>query len=219
VAGGQVFGGGSWQRSRTRDDCSTSYPGAFVDPNAVRFCDDFALDIPHSFDFRLGVSYPLPWGLTFGASYLNNDEGSVSPTYLFAGSTRYPGPGAPTRFVNGILETTGMQEAPACPAPCPAGALVAGSSYVGSTAGTTVALSYGGQYDAERLKQIDLKLSKTFRVRGVTIAPTVEVFNATNQDLVITYVSQSYANSSGTYLRPNSLLQGRIVGWGTRVTW
>jgi hypothetical protein len=82
-----------------------------------------------------------------------------------------------------------------------------------------VDLSHDGLYDAERLKQIDLKLSKTFRYRSLTISPTVEVFNVTNQDLVITYVSSVYANPQGSYLRPNSILQGRLVGWGARVAW
>jgi hypothetical protein len=227
TAGGQVFGGFSWERSRDYE-CGTTLlkadgSPAFVDPNTDRFCDDFALDIPHAVDFRLGVSYPLPWGVTFGLSYLNNDEGSLIPTYLFASTTRYPdgtSSGTTARFVNGIFKTTGQQAAPACPAPCTPGALVAGGGvYTGSATGTTVALANAGQYDAERLKQVDIKFSKTFRYRAVTISPTFEVFNITNQDMVITYTSSSYANSGGTYLRPNSLLQGRIVGWGARVAW
>jgi hypothetical protein len=233
TAGGQVFGGFSWERSRSRS-CGTSLlkpadaafgaPGspAVVSPNEARFCDDWALDIPFAVDFRAGLSYPLPWGITFGASFLQNDEGSVVPTYLFASATRYPdgtSSGTPARFVNGIFKTTGRQPAPACPAPCTPGALVAGAAYTGAATGTSVALSYGGQYDAERLKQIDIKFSKTFRYRALTVSPTFEVFNITNQDLVITYTSTSYASTAGTYLEPNSLLQGRLFGWGARVAW
>ena len=50
----------------------------------------------------------------------------------------------------------------------------------------------------------------------ITMVMTVQF---QGQDMVITYVSQNYANTSGTYLRPNSLLQGRIIGWGARVAW
>jgi hypothetical protein len=238
TAGGQVFGGLSWERSLDRD-CGTSLvkpddvefgvPGspAVVSPNEARFCDEYALDIPYALDFRAGLSYPLPWGLTFGASFIWNDEGDVSPTYLFAGSTRYPtgaAEGSQARFVNAVLEdgglrTSGRQPAPACPGDCPAGGLVAGSAYNGAATGTSVDLSHDGLYDAERLKQIDLKLSKTFRYRSLTISPTVEVFNLLNQDLVITYTSQSYASTQGTFMQPNSLLQGRLFGWGARVAW
>jgi hypothetical protein len=225
TAGGQVFGGFSWERSLSRN-CGTSLlkadgTPAFVSPNEARFCDDFLLDIPYSLDFRAGLSYPLPWGITFGASFLQNDEGSLVPTYLFASATRYPtgDTGTTVRFVNGIFKTTGRQTAPACPAPCTPGALVAGPVYTGAATGTSVALAYTGQYDAERLKQIDIKFSKTFRYRALTISPTFEVFNITNQDLVITHASTSYASTAGTYLQPNSLLQGRLMGWGARVAW
>ena len=239
TAGGQVFGGFSFERSLSRS-CGTSLlkpadvafgePGtpAVVSPNEARFCDDYALDIPFAIDFRMGLSYPLPWGLTFGASYLNNDEGSLNPTYLVTGTTRYPNgdpfttAAAAGRNINGIFRTEGKQAAPACPtqAGCVPGAVVANNAiYTGGNGGASTALSYGGQYDAERLKQLDLKLSKTFRYRALTISPTVEVFNVMNQDLVITYTGTSYALADGTYLQPNSILQGRLVGWGARLAW
>jgi hypothetical protein len=174
-------------------------------------------------DFRAGVSYPLPWGVTFGASLLLNDEGSLSPTYLFNSTTRYPDgsdTGPTARFVNGILRTEGRQAAPPCPTDfgCVPGSIVA-PTYQGTAGGRSVALSYTGRYDAERLKQLDIKFSKTFRTGNVTIAPTLEVFNITNQDKIITHVSASYASAAGTYLQPNSILQGRMVGWGARVAW
>lgn len=225
TAGGQIFGGFSLARTRT-DDCQTSLKRedgspALVDPNTLRFCNDFALDIPYNLDFRAGVSYPLPWGITFGLSLLLNDTGSIVPTYLFNGTTRYPdgsesGPNA--RFVNGTLRASGRMPAPACPAPCPAGGLVA-PNYSGVASGRTVTLAYPGRYDAERLKQVDIRLAKTFRRGRVRISPTFEAFNITNQDMIITYSSVSYANQAGTYLQPNSILQGRMLGWGVRVAW
>jgi hypothetical protein len=230
TAGGQVFGGFAWARTRS-NDCQTSLvkadgTPALVDPNTLRLCDDFAFDVPYAVDFRAGVSYPLPFGITFGMSILLNDEGSFTPTYLFNATTRYPdgsATGTTARFINGLIinnsaKVTGRQPAPACPAPCPAGQLVA-PTYSGVATGRTVTLAHTGQYDAERLKQVDIRLSKTFRYGGVTISPTFEAFNITNSDKVITVVSSSYAHSSGTYLQPNSMLQGRMLGWGVRVAW
>ena len=71
----------------------------------------------------------------------------------------------------------------------------------------------------ERLNQLDLKFSKTFKVGRTTISPNLEAFNINNTDKVITYGSTSYAISTGTYLKPNSITQGRILGIGASVRW
>ena len=71
----------------------------------------------------------------------------------------------------------------------------------------------------ERLNQLDLKLSKTVRVRGVSISPSIEAFNINNSDKVITVASNSYAVSGGAYLRPNSIVQGRIIGVSVQTRW
>ena len=76
-----------------------------------------------------------------------------------------------------------------------------------------------GTVDADRLTQLDVKFSKNFRLKRVNITPTFEAFNLFNASTVITYGSQSYATAAGTYRRPNSILQGRIIGVGTRVRW
>jgi hypothetical protein len=223
--GAQIFGGFAWERSLGRD-CLSSQPNAFVDPNSIAFCDEFdpsretpnGIETydrkPYNLDFRLGISYPLPWwGVTFGASYLDNDEGSTTMSYLLTRTTRYPD-GTPA---GGFIAPD--VPAPPCPSPCPAGQLTS-PTLVASAAGVDAgSLIVPGTNDAERLRQLDLKFSKTFRYRGVSIAPTFEIFNTFNSDMVITYGSTSYANLAGTYLVPNSIVQGRIIGWGANVRW
>jgi hypothetical protein len=217
-----VFGGFSWERNLTKD-CAVSEPGLVVDPNSLRFCDEWnpsyesptgmvTLDRkPFGLDFRLGASLPVWGGFQVGASLLLNDEGSRAPTYLY-------GRLATTRYPNGSATyLTAKEVAPACPGACPAGDI----SFPSYTAATSVSVGLypGGTVDAERLKQVDLKVSKTFRFGRMTIAPTFEAFNITNQDMVITYASQSYAAASGLDLVPNSVLQGRILGFGANVRW
>jgi hypothetical protein len=51
----------------------------------------------------------------------------------------------------------------------------------------------------------------------VSVAPSVEVFNLINPDQIVSYVSTSYATAS--YLRPNSIIQGRIIGVSVQTRW
>ena len=139
-AGTQVFGGFAWERS-IEVNCGTSIPNAFVDPNEERFCDENDSGKPYSVDFRLGVSYPLPFGITFGASFMNNDEGSKDADYSFSRTIRYPDGSRNYLIAN--------QPAPPCPAPCTPGAITA-PTYVGALAGTTQ-LYPDGTVDADRL--------------------------------------------------------------------
>ncbi len=207
-AGAQVFGGFAWER-QIEVNCGTSIPNAFADPNEERFCDENDSGKPYSVDFRLGLSYPLPYGITFGASFMNNDEGSNDADYSFSRTIRYPDGSANYLVAN--------QPAPACPAPCTPGAITA-PTYVGALAGTTQ-LYPDGTVDADRLTQVDVKFSKNFRAGRLNITPTFEAFNLFNASTVITYASQSYAQAAGGYRKPNSILQGRILGLGARVRW
>jgi hypothetical protein len=72
---------------------------------------------------------------------------------------------------------------------------------------------------ADRINQLDLKVSKTFRTMNnrVSVSPSAEVFNVLNPDQVVNVVSTSYATSS--YLRPNSIVQGRIIGLSIQTRW
>jgi hypothetical protein len=51
----------------------------------------------------------------------------------------------------------------------------------------------------------------------VSISPSIEAFNLLNPDQIVSYVSTSYATSS--YLRPNSIVQGRIIGLAVQTRW
>ena len=69
--GAQIFGG--WTASRNRDtDCSTSRSALVIDPNTLRFCDEFnlptGLDIKLAHDFRVSGSLPLKWQGFFSGS-------------------------------------------------------------------------------------------------------------------------------------------------------
>ena len=46
------------------------------------------------------------------------------------------------------------------------------------------------------------------------MSPNFEAFNVNNSDKVITYASTSYALDGRRYLKPNTIVQGRILGVG-----
>ena len=70
---------------------------------------------------------------------------------------------------------------------------------------------------ADRINQLDIKASKNFRFGRASVSPSLEAFNLINPDQIVSYVSTSYATAS--YLRPNSIVQGRILGLGVQTRW
>jgi hypothetical protein len=216
----QIFGGFVASRGDSIN-CGTSRSDLVVNPNDERFCDTTEYGQPWAQDFRLGASLPLPWGVTLGLTYRNNDEGSLTTTYAIV-----PGTGATaTRYPDGAANSTRKvagQPAPACPTQngCVPGGLVLPNFTLptGSTS-LTVTLTPPGTVRRERLQQFDIKLSKTVRYRGVTFGPTLDVYNLFNSDKVFNYQSGNYANTAGTYLVPNTILLGRVVGLGLLVRW
>lgn len=62
-----------------------------------------------------------------------------------------------------------------------------------------------------------MKVAKTFSMGRVRVSPALEIFNINNTDAIISYVSTN-ALVAGS-LRPNSIMQGRMIGVGAQVRW
>jgi hypothetical protein len=198
--GAQMFGGLSVERE-LNVNCTNP-----DNPNSLRFCDERHLEdgfsIPWRKNLRLAGSYPAPFGITISGSLQSNRGVAIgtattgSASYAVGATTRYPAN---------------------CPSPCPAGALVVGPALTVTT--LTVPLVPYLVNVADRINQLDLKASRTFRMRNgrMTVAPSVELFNLINPDQIVSFVSTSFATSS--YLRPNSIVQGRIIGLSVQTRW
>jgi hypothetical protein len=195
--GATLFGGLSFERQLNVNCTSPD------NPNSVRFCDDRENGIPYNKNFKLAGSYPLLYGITLSGSFQsqvgNSIRGMAATTggeamSITRGTTRYPAN---------------------CPAPCPAGAVILPATFQPAT--LVVKLVPDGTVFTERINQVDIKISKTIKAGRVSILPTFEVFNLNNSDAVVSYVSTNVLAAS--YLRPNSILQGRIIGIGTTVRW
>ena len=55
------------------------------------------------------------------------------------------------------------------------------------------------------------------RFGRVSVLPVFEVFNVNNSDAIISYVTTNAL--AATYLAPNSIMQGRMFGFGVTTRW
>jgi hypothetical protein len=202
--GSQVFGGFAFERQLTVN-CTT----AFDDPNEYRFCDDRDNDIPFGKQFKIAGSYPLAYGIQLSGSFQSNDSPSSTRTML---ATRSTNPASASRYPTD------------CPSPCPAGAVILDPTVFFQTSVTTPLEAASGTR-VERINQLDIKVQKNFKVNRFTISPVLEIFNLNNSDAIISYVSTNYLTrnltnqAAGGYLKPNSIMQPRMIGVGAQVKW
>src|SRR5206468_6275183 len=87
----------------------------------------------------------------------------------------------------------------------------------------TVPLDAPGTLLTPRVNQLDLSFSKRITIGSLKLDPKIDIFNALNSDDYFSVRSQTYspttnpalqtayAGSTGTYLQPASILQGRII--------
>jgi hypothetical protein len=185
-----LFGGMSFERQR---DIACTAPD---DPNTLRFCNDHENGIPYRKNFVMSGNVRLPFEINFSAA-VQSKHGQISSRTMAVtrGTTVYPAN---------------------CPAPCPAGQVVMPTAVFGQSS-LTVQLVDQDSVFTERVNQVDIKISRTFRMGRVTLMPTFEAYNLNNSDAIISYASTSAVSPS--YLRPNSIMQPRFYGFGFVTRW
>ena len=188
--GGQIGGGFSYERERIKSCTSPDDPN--YGGTGAALCDDFALEIPWRPQLKLSGTKEIGYGVNVSVSFQNNSSPTTSPHTMAVtrGTTRYPAN---------------------CPSPCPANEIIMPTASFGQTT-LTYNLESNRQSSIERIVQLDFKVARTFRFGHYQLLPTFEVFNVNNSDAIISYVSASVLSSS--YLAPNSIMQGRMYGFG-----
>jgi hypothetical protein len=117
-----------------------------------------------------------------------------------------------------MTATRGATRYPAnCPAPCPAGQIIMPTANFPAQTTLTYNLESNRVSQVERIVQLDLKVARTFRFGRIQVLPTFEVFNINNSDAIISYISTNVL--SAQYLAPNSIMQGRMYGFGVVTRW
>ena len=156
------------------------------DPNLLRFCDQRNSDIPFGADYKLNVSYPLPWwGLSASAVFQSYRGQPAETNWLITRTTRY---------------------AADCTGPCtPNGLVIPGLT----EAQLVVPLQSPGTRFLERMNQVDLRIGKRFDVRQLRFSTQVDVFNLLNANTVEAVRSFNYGVAG--FDTPSQILQARLV--------
>jgi hypothetical protein len=198
--GGQLRGGVAYERERQTNCTSPDDPNYQTATAGVFYgeslCDDFALDIPYNPSWKLSGTREVGWGVNLAMSFQSNASPTSSRLMTVTrGTTRYPAN---------------------CPAPCPAGEIIMPTTVYGQTS-MSMLLESPRVSRVERITQLDFKVSRTFRYGRVSILPTFEVFNINNSDAIISYITTNTLSTS--FLAPNSIMQGRMYGFGVVTRW
>jgi hypothetical protein len=207
--GGTLFGGFVTERN-LRNICDEP-----DDPNMLLYCDDWQNDIPYRPTLKMAGTYPLAWGISVSGSFQSlagRPAGLTTTTGNKISGPGYGDTGSPvgTNFL--ITRTTAYPAT--CPAPCPAGQLVAPGL---TSASVTVPLVAPGTEFLPRLNQLDLSFAKNFQVNSYRLQGQVDLFNVFNKNYAQAYRSTNFGTSS--YLQPSSVLQGRMIRLGVQLKW
>jgi hypothetical protein len=153
----------------------------------------------------LGAATPL--------QFCHNDTGMM-PQYKMFGSymlpyavrisgnfQSLPGPGVQA----GVLYT-GTQMAPALGRPFSAG----------PNGQKTVNIYDPNTTFSDRLNQLDIRFSKIFHIGTGTFDANFDIYNSFNSDAQLALTTGYSGVNGGTWLRPTSVIQGRIIKFGFR---
>ena len=207
--GATVFGGFVTERN-VRVICDEP-----DDPNMLRFCDDGDNDIPYRGSLKLAGTYLAPWGISVSASLQSlagRPLGGTTTTGNKISGPGYGDTGSPVG-TNWLIGRTTRYPAN-CPAPCPAGALVAPTL---TEASLTVPLAPPGTEFLPRLNQLDLSVAKSHNIGAVRVQGQVDVFNVFNKSTILAYRSTNFATAA--YLQPSTVLQARMIRLGMQLRW
>jgi hypothetical protein len=162
------------------------------DPNFLRFCDQAGLGIPYYKQIKLSGSYALPWALQISGTFQSypGDARNASMDGLIAAED-------PSLRVNWSVDRTIFKT-------------LTGQTLTQST--VIIPLNAPGTKLLDRQNQLDVRLTRAFKLRGVNLQAQVDAYNALNTGVVLTAVQ-----TFGTALdRPASILQGRLFRFGVQ---
>jgi hypothetical protein len=211
---------------------AASNPNFLVTIGGTNFCDQSKSDIPWRTGIKIVGTFPLPWaGIIFSGAYQGLPGYVLGTSALTAG-----GAGAPNfTSISGVasqLTVTSTTRYTSCPGNSAAqGCVVGGLMAPGALSTLTVPLDQPNTLLTPRLNQLDLSIGKRITVGHFRIDPKLDIFNALNADDFFTVRSTTYTptaagatptavnGSSGSYLLPGSIIQGRLLRIAAVVNW
>ncbi len=215
------------------DGISVSTP--LQNPNALRYCDQFGdsslnyegINIaslgtvapPWANNFVGNAVVPVRWGIKASASFISNN---YQRSYGDADNGYLPRTMAISSAKTSVYPNGSVGAAPLGTACTANGGYVVGCAidpgYNSLQGATTLNLIPPGAYRTARLNQLDLSITRTFRIKEKwTLQPTFQLFNLLNSNAAI---AQSTAvpvttTSSGTapYLSPSQCSGSTVAGF------
>lgn len=192
VGGGNIYGGLS-------SGASISSYCEVQDPNSLRFCDHGADGgIPFQTQFKISGNYPLPYGINISGSLQNNPGilGSQQNAEYDAGVNRVE-----DNSLNVNYNVTRS-------------VVAASNPDVGLTqSSVTVPLLRPGTKFLDRWTKVDIRLSKSIDIRGVSLQGQFDIFNALNANSIL----EQNQRFGGSLDRPDAILQGRTFAVGMQL--
>ena len=85
-----------------------------------------------------------------------------------------------------------------------------GRPFAGASQTITVNLVEPGTLYGDRVNQFDIRVAKNLRFGGTRTNVGFDLTNVLNANPVLTY-NEAFSTSTNTWLRPNSVLQPRLV--------
>jgi hypothetical protein len=210
----RAFGGFSLER--TLNDVCVS---ALSDPNRSLYCNQADSGIPWQKQVKATIVYPVPWqNISLSVAYqgLNGYlRGTAAQAYGgFTAGTGFDNPRGLGTF---WLVTPTLRYAANCTGPCTPGALVAPTMAASGVASVSVPLVAPETEFTPRINQVDFSVSKAVEFGTFRVTPKLDIFNALNSDDYTSIVTSQFG--AATYLRPSTVLQGRIIRVGADVRW
>ena len=210
----RAFGG--FGLARTMNDVCVS---ALSDPNRSLYCDQRESGIPWQTQFKTTIVYPLPWGGVSVSAAFQSLYGYLSgtATQAFGPFTAGTGFDRPNGLGTFWLVTPTTRYAANCTGPCTPGGLVLPALSASGLASLSIPLVAPETEFTPRINQLDISASRRFELSKITVLPKVDIFNLMNSDDYTSVVTAQFG--AATYLRPSTILQGRIIRIGADVRW
>jgi hypothetical protein len=196
---GAFLSAGINAQKRIFDQCNLVNAGIFsalitaatevteIYPDGSRACHQ---DLPYRPDFKLLGSYTLPYDV------------QLSGTFQFTRGVQTGG-AAPS-----LLATWGTT---------PASATTLGRPYsAGATTKTVNLMAVGQNYGNDNLEQLDLRVSKGFRLDKVRFRIDLDAYNLFNSDWPFTVNTTFSTAASSNWLKPTNVLQARFFKIGAQ---
>jgi hypothetical protein len=191
--GAFIYGGWTMEHDLSRNCAESS--SSLNDPNSLHFCDMFGSlfqsngtvpGVPFRHEFKITGSAPVYWNIRAGVSLYSNP---------------YPGSAGPANdgFEQISWSVTNTTKYPAGCIGCTPGALVDPGLAAGQT--ETIPLLAPGTRSTPRLNQLDISFSRVFKFRErFSLIPTVNIFNLTNTNAVITPTAWAVSTTTLPFL-------------------